>query len=61
MVSALSLHLWLLVRCADRRSLTSTYTLPKLQNCGFLTGIIGIFMSGKGNTIDLDLEILESL
>ncbi|WP_372966482.1 choice-of-anchor D domain-containing protein [Marinobacter sp.] len=31
------------------------YDLPPLQNCGLLTGLLNKFMSGPGNTINLNL------
>ncbi|MCT2592412.1 hypothetical protein LHJ74_21310 [Streptomyces sp. N2-109] len=31
------------------------YTLPELADCGFLNDVLGAFMAGPGNTIDMDL------
>lgn len=36
-------------------SLTGTYDLPALENCGGLTDLLNVFMAGSGNTIDLSL------
>lgn len=36
--------------------LEGTYELPPLENCGFLTDILNLYMAGPGNTINLTLE-----
>ena len=36
-------------------NVVGTYTLPKLENCGPLTGILNLKMAGPGNTINLNL------
>lgn len=36
-------------------SLVGTYDLPGLENCGGLTDLLNVFMSGSGNTINLSL------
>ncbi len=36
-------------------TVSGVYNLPALENCGLLTGLLNQFLTGAGNTIELDL------
>ncbi|KPQ27096.1 MAG: hypothetical protein HLUCCX14_16330 [Marinobacter excellens HL-55] len=36
-------------------TVSGVYDLPALENCGLLTGLLNQFLTGSGNTIELDL------